>query len=337
MPRGARRGRRQRARRGIGVHFGAVRGRVSSEVGDELWVGDLPVARAVGLPDQLLDLLPVEGVAAQDAAHVVRGERAGVVGVEPVEGGEQQSVGQGYAAVQHRREEVGVPDLGIVVEVEHVENLLGLVVRDTELLLQRLLQFPEDDGAVLVLVHGQEVLPDFRALLVGKAPGHDLHAAAAKPRGPAEPPQGVQNEAIHLDPGALAPPLGDPGVLQGGLRGEPPLGVHMQQGPSEVLGFAGVVLPHTGVHGVLARGDLLQLHHGGAVEWHVPGQQYEDDDPQAPQITLAGVAPCQHLRGGVRQRAQPLPHLHVRLPHLAEAEVDHLQVVAPLRVIEEVL
>mmetsp|Transcript_52299 Transcript_52299/g.152002 ORF Transcript_52299/g.152002 Transcript_52299/m.152002 type:complete len:462 (-) Transcript_52299:121-1506(-) len=292
--------------------------------------------RLGGLSDDLLHLLALEGVPAEDPAHVLGRDGTGVVGVKPVEGGVEQAVVQGHAAVEHRRKEVGVLHLRIIIEVQRMKDVQHLFIRNAELPLQGILQLPECNGAMLVLVHGQEVLPDHGTFLFGQAPGHDFHAAAAEPGGAAELAQRFDHESIHLDPRPLAPAL-DPRVAQRLLRREPRLRVHSQQRPREVLGVLGNVLPQLWLHGVLALSDPLELHGRRAREGHMPSQEYEDDDPQAPQVALAGVAPRQHLRSGIRKCPKPLPHLGIGRQNLAEAEIDHLQVAAPLRLEQEVL
>mmetsp|Transcript_24727 Transcript_24727/g.70933 ORF Transcript_24727/g.70933 Transcript_24727/m.70933 type:complete len:375 (+) Transcript_24727:59-1183(+) len=67
------------------------------------------------------------------------------------------------------------------------------------------------------------------------------------------------------------------------------------------------------------------------------GEKHEDNDPQAPHVALRCVALSQNLGRNICQRPATNVHLDIGVPHLAEAEVDQLQVTAPLAVVQEVL
>mmetsp|Transcript_37214 Transcript_37214/g.106296 ORF Transcript_37214/g.106296 Transcript_37214/m.106296 type:complete len:207 (-) Transcript_37214:132-752(-) len=205
-----------------------------------------------------------------------------------------------------------------------------------ELLRQDLLELGERYGALLGRIHADEVLTDLCALFIGERPGHHLHTAPPELGSLAKRSQGVDHGLVHL---ALRgrPPLRDPAVLER-LRGrEPHLGVHLQQGLGEGDGVLRDVGPPLRLHGVPALGDVVGLHRLRAGEGHVARQQDEDDDAEAPEVALAGVALHQHLGGHVGDGAQAGVHLAGGIPFLAEAKVDQLELLAPLPVVQEVL
>mmetsp|Transcript_30487 Transcript_30487/g.66787 ORF Transcript_30487/g.66787 Transcript_30487/m.66787 type:complete len:243 (-) Transcript_30487:262-990(-) len=129
----------------------------------------------------------------------------------------------------------------------------------------------------------------------------------------------------------------DPLVLKRLLGGEPSRRIHHQQLPNEVLSALRDLAPDVLFHIVVASLDEPHLHILAAGEGHVAEECYENRHSQAPEVALRGVAPLQDLGCNVGERSTTQGHFHVRLPDLAEAEVDEFQVVAPLSFVEEVL
>mmetsp|Transcript_61807 Transcript_61807/g.162363 ORF Transcript_61807/g.162363 Transcript_61807/m.162363 type:complete len:230 (-) Transcript_61807:1202-1891(-) len=125
------------------------------EVGEELVVVDLPVAGGVRLADELLDVGALEGVA-DDDAQVLHRDKAALVLVEPFEGLPDDGLVDLDAALQGGGEELAVGDLVVVVGVEAAEQGLGLHAVDEEALLHELLHLGVRDGALVLLVHGEE-------------------------------------------------------------------------------------------------------------------------------------------------------------------------------------
>mmetsp|Transcript_115168 Transcript_115168/g.321930 ORF Transcript_115168/g.321930 Transcript_115168/m.321930 type:complete len:349 (+) Transcript_115168:1150-2196(+) len=113
--------------------------------------------------------------------------------------------------------------------------------------------------------------------------------------------------------------------------------VDFEQAPNEVLGVVGRGLPSLVAHRVLFAQHLPQLLFRHTPERRLSTEHDIGHDAQAPQVALARVALLQHLRRDVGEGAATDVHLDVRVPHLAEAEVDELQVRAALVVVEEVL
>mmetsp|Transcript_24718 Transcript_24718/g.70895 ORF Transcript_24718/g.70895 Transcript_24718/m.70895 type:complete len:224 (+) Transcript_24718:168-839(+) len=135
-------------RRGLGVFPQWV----APQVRDELGVRDPAVLEHVCLGDESVDLLALVDIA-EHLSKVIHRDVPRVVCVELHEGGLQQVVVQRYAGAYHRREEVRVVYLLVVVRVQGIENRLGLVLRHMELVLQDLLQLLQCDGSLVVPVH----------------------------------------------------------------------------------------------------------------------------------------------------------------------------------------
>mmetsp|Transcript_6695 Transcript_6695/g.19691 ORF Transcript_6695/g.19691 Transcript_6695/m.19691 type:complete len:296 (-) Transcript_6695:302-1189(-) len=222
-----------------------------------------------------------------------------------------------------------------MVCVHRGEDLLRLLAGDVELVLQDLLQLLQGHRAVMVLVHGQEVVAHLRAVLVGEGPCHHLHAAPPELGRLAELPE--RGDHALVNHGLVLVPRVDPRVLQRLLGGEPLHRVDLQQALHEVQRRLRDGVPPLGLQLVGALRDVLRLRRLVAREGHVPRQDDEGDHPEAPEVALARVVLLQDLRRNVGEGPAADVHLHVGVPDLAEAEVDQLQVAGARLVVQKVL
>mmetsp|Transcript_99096 Transcript_99096/g.258349 ORF Transcript_99096/g.258349 Transcript_99096/m.258349 type:complete len:340 (-) Transcript_99096:486-1505(-) len=272
-------------------------------------------------------------VLAQDFEDVRHGYVPAVAHVEPLESIVQQVVGQLDTRVQHRRQEVGVVNLLVVVCHERVEDLPDLCI--VHLVLWQLLpQLAEGDAALVLGVHLEKDVLHGRALLLTERPCHDLHAAAAEHRAVAEAAQSLYGHRVHLVDAPGMPPR-DPGMLKGALCRQSFPWTHGEQGSDEVHPLFRDVLPPSG-H------DLeLSLHGLRSIgERPVACEQHEDDNAEAPHVGLACARPSQHYFWGDVGPGAACASGHASLrgvPAPAEAEVDELQVLRLLGIVEDVL
>mmetsp|Transcript_100737 Transcript_100737/g.260249 ORF Transcript_100737/g.260249 Transcript_100737/m.260249 type:complete len:255 (+) Transcript_100737:510-1274(+) len=224
-----------------------------------------------------------------------------------------------------------------MVLVQSIEDLLHVLVTHVELLLHDFLELVERDRASAVRVQLYEGVAHLGPLLVRQRPGHHAHASTPEAGGLRKLGQGVCDAVVDVRRARQLVPLVDPWVQQRHLGRQPLFRIEDQQLRHEVLRFLRDARPDVLLHGVSTLLDGPDLAILGAGERHVPEEDNEDGDAQAPQVTLARVVLAQDLRRHVRERAAAEGHLGVGRPDLAEAEVDELQVVAVRGVVEEVL
>mmetsp|Transcript_35935 Transcript_35935/g.100950 ORF Transcript_35935/g.100950 Transcript_35935/m.100950 type:complete len:373 (-) Transcript_35935:476-1594(-) len=304
---------------------------------EELLVGDLPVVRCIKIGHNAVYLFLFEHVA-QHLLQVLPGDEAAVVHVEPVERFLDQIVVHLYSGGGHGRQEFGVVDLLLVIIVDSLESRRGVLAINMKFGLHHLLKLVDVDGPRPVGVHLYERIAHLGALLVGQGPSHHVHRGSPEVGCLGETAQGVDGRLVDLvvareDVVALLDPRG----LQRLGSAEPRRGVDHEQRLDEVLGLRRDLLPLPLLPAVPALSDQPDLGLLRAGERHVPEQQDEHRDPQAPHVALAAVALPQDLGGDVGQRAAAEAQLGVRRPELREAEVDELQVLRLLGIVEDVL
>mmetsp|Transcript_35936 Transcript_35936/g.100955 ORF Transcript_35936/g.100955 Transcript_35936/m.100955 type:complete len:361 (-) Transcript_35936:317-1399(-) len=304
---------------------------------EELLVGDLPVVRCIKIGHNAVYLFLFEHVA-QHLLQVLPGDEAAVVHVEPVERFLDQIVVHLYSGGGHGRQEFGVVDLLLVIIVDSLESRRGVLAINMKFGLHHLLKLVDVDGPRPVGVHLYERIAHLGALLVGQGPSHHVHRGSPEVGCLGETAQGVDGRLVDLvvareDVVALLDPRG----LQRLGSAEPRRGVDHEQRLDEVLGLRRDLLPLPLLPAVPALSDQPDLGLLRAGERHVPEQQDEHRDPQAPHVALAAVALAQDLGRDVRQRPTAELHLGVGLPDLREAKVYELQVFRSLLLVQEVL
>mmetsp|Transcript_47483 Transcript_47483/g.113963 ORF Transcript_47483/g.113963 Transcript_47483/m.113963 type:complete len:283 (+) Transcript_47483:193-1041(+) len=201
----------------------------AAEVRNKLCVGDAAILKLVCLFHKALDLLPLEGFP-KNLPQTLRSDVPSVVLVKPLEGGPQQVVMHGDSVAHHRCQKVRVVDLLVVVGVQGFEDLPRLLVRHVEALHQDLLQLVQCNRALLVLVHGEEVLADLGSLLVRKRPGHHLHTTPSELGVAAKAAQRLHYGAVDFHRLLTRKPLFYPHVLQSSLSRQALLWIDLQQG-----------------------------------------------------------------------------------------------------------
>mmetsp|Transcript_84810 Transcript_84810/g.236659 ORF Transcript_84810/g.236659 Transcript_84810/m.236659 type:complete len:217 (-) Transcript_84810:928-1578(-) len=205
------------------------------QVRDELVVADTTIHRDVGVGDEFLHLLALEG-APQHLTEVFHRDVTRIVGVEPLECSTEEVAMEFDAAGEHRCKEVGVVDGFVVVGIKRLKDLHAFAICDVELVDHDLLELRQRDRALVVLVHGNEVLPDFGALLVRERPGHHRQCAAPKPGRLPELSEAFHDG--HVDLGSRLLVL-NPRVLQGLLGRQTLIWIDLQQRLDEFLGVGG--------------------------------------------------------------------------------------------------
>mmetsp|Transcript_8601 Transcript_8601/g.19595 ORF Transcript_8601/g.19595 Transcript_8601/m.19595 type:complete len:475 (-) Transcript_8601:231-1655(-) len=316
-------------------------GVVAAEVCHEVVEGD--VAVTVGhepcLFHETLGLGSVEALA-EHLLQVVKRDDAGVVLAETPKGTEDESLVYLDARAHHSSQELRVVNLLVAVGIEGLEDPSGLVILNAEALLEDLPELMKLDRAAFAQIQLDEGLSNLGTLLVGKRPGHHLHAGTPEARGVRKLAQRVHYCLVEGRLALHALPLHDPGVFHG-LDGREALrGLALQKMRDKVVGTLGDPSPLGFVYPHVAIQDVQHCLLGVVVnpEGQMAYEENEDYDPETPEVAHVGVALEEHLRGHVREGAELGLHLvGARVPDLAEPEVDQLKVVAVLRVIQEVL
>mmetsp|Transcript_14892 Transcript_14892/g.42748 ORF Transcript_14892/g.42748 Transcript_14892/m.42748 type:complete len:332 (-) Transcript_14892:341-1336(-) len=229
------------------------------------------------------------------------------------------------------RDEGGVVHLLVVRKVKAREDALHLLGGDLEILVHDLGQLIQGDDPPAGLVERQEGLLKVLQLPRGQAVGHHGQGRSPQVRALGETPEALEHIHAHVGRRERASAR-DPGVLQGPRRVQPRARVLLQQALEEVLRVAGQGLPPAVALEVALEDGLGYLEVVRAAERWPAEQQHVADDPQAPQVALAGVLPRQDLGAGVVQRtAGHVQRLVGRAQALREPEVYQLQSVVALQ------
>mmetsp|Transcript_18704 Transcript_18704/g.38943 ORF Transcript_18704/g.38943 Transcript_18704/m.38943 type:complete len:227 (-) Transcript_18704:885-1565(-) len=195
--------------------------------GNELVIIDLPITRGVHLPDHLLDVGALEGVA-QDRPQVLSRDLASVVDVEARKRLAQNVFVSLDAAHQRGSEELCVLYLLVVVCVQALKERPGLVATDAKLLFEDLLQLLVRDGAVLLCVQQQELLAQLGNVVGRQGPRHHREHGAAEVGSVRETPKALENGAVDARDHGMSPAL-DPRMIQCTRRSQPHGGIFDQQ------------------------------------------------------------------------------------------------------------